>query len=128
MNDIAVLELDRDLKLNSNVQGICLPSQIYSTGTVAFVSGWGHMAGKDYNFTRRRATTKKLTHIFSEQETPCELQYLGVPILSMEVCRNSELGKTFKAVVQKDLPDSQMCAGHLEGGKDACQVIKILLL
>jgi hypothetical protein len=58
----------------------------------------------------------------SDQETPCELQYLGVPLLSPEICRKSELGQTYKTFIQRDLPDIQLCAGHLEGGKDACQV------
>ena len=58
-----------------------------------------------------------------DEETPCELQYVGVPLLSQDVCRKSELGLTYQDAIGRDLPDVQLCAGHLEGGKDACQVL-----
>ena len=64
-----------------------------------------------------------MTSILIDKAIPCELQYVGLPILAQEVCRTTELGMAYKASIGKDLPDIQLCAGHLEGGKDACQVI-----
>ena len=57
-----------------------------------------------------------------DKESPCELQYVGLPIIDQEVCKSTELGQVYKFTIGKDLPDIQLCAGHLEGGKDACQV------
>jgi secreted trypsin-like serine protease len=45
-NDLAILELLHDFRLNENIKPVCLPTKQYTTGDVAFVSGWGHMAGK----------------------------------------------------------------------------------
>ena len=60
--------------------------------------------------------------ILVDKQTPCELQYVGLPIIDHEVCKKTETGKTFLRSTNKELPDVQLCAGHLEGGKDACQV------
>ena len=64
----------------------------------------------------------KILLTFVDKESPCELQYVGLPIIDPEVCKNTELGQVYKFTIGKDLPDIQLCAGHLEGGKDACQV------
>ncbi len=104
-NDLALLELKKDFKLNDFIQPVCLADHQYQPGENCFVSGWGHN---------------------EHRETPCELQYVGVPILDPNVCRGTELGLTYKEVIGRDLPDIQLCAGHLEGGKDACQVALIL--
>ena len=47
---------------------------------------------------------------------------MGVPIIDHETCKNTKLGLTYKNSVKRDLPSIQMCAGHLGGGKDLCQV------
>ena len=47
---------------------------------------------------------------------------MGVPIIDHETCKNTKLGLTYKNSVKRDLPSIQMCAGHLGGGKDVCQV------
>ena len=60
-----------------------------------------------------------------DQQTPCELQFVGVPLVSKEVCKNTELGLTYRDAIGRDLPDVQLCAGHMEGGRDACQVLFI---
>lgn len=46
---------------------------------------------------------------------------MGLPLLSQDVCKTTETGAIYKETVGTDLPDVQMCAGHLEGRKDACQ-------
>ena len=67
-------------------------------------------------------TLFEFRYVITDKDTPCELQYVGVPIIDHETCKSTELGLTYKNSVQRDLPSIQMCAGHLEGGKDACQV------
>lgn len=44
---------------------------------------------------------------------PFNLQCVEVPILSDKDCENSYPGK---------ITERMVCAGYLEGGKDACQV------
>lgn len=44
---------------------------------------------------------------------PFNLQCVEVPILSDWECENAYTGK---------ITDRMVCAGYLEGGKDACQV------
>ena len=101
-NDLAILELEKDFVLNEIIQPVCLPTKKFQPGEVCFVSGWGHDQSK---------------------QSPCELQYVGLPIIEQEICKSTELGQVYKFTIGKDLPDIQLCAGHLEGGKDACQVI-----
>jgi len=52
------------------------------------------------------------------QEVPkvsSDLMYVDLPIRSEKECR-----KLLKDIT--DLPSGMMCAGYLEGGRDACQV------
>ena len=63
-----------------------------------------------------------LKNSFTDKEHPCELQYVGLPLIDKEVCKATETGLVYKESTGNELPEIQICAGHLEGGKDACQV------
>ena len=45
-NDIAIVEVVSDIKLNQNAQPACLPTKEFLPGTLLFVSGWGHDESK----------------------------------------------------------------------------------
>lgn len=97
-NDICLLQLDRDAKLIEDVVWpICLPDSILQRknlqGYMATVVGWG--------------TTK-----YGGQHSNI-MQQISLPIWDNEDCDKRYL---------QPLNKNFLCAGFLEGGKDACQV------
>jgi secreted trypsin-like serine protease len=98
-NDIALIELEGEVKFNENVQPVCLPprSHSYRDGTPAFVSGWG--------YTRYRGTLPSTLHI------------VGVPLLNKGKCQSMY----DKARVSRRINDNVICAGYEQGGKDSCE-------
>lgn len=94
-NDISILELKTPLTFDTTIQPVKLPEadEDVPEGLNGTVTGWG----KD-----------------SENgEMQTHLRKLDVPIASVEQCK-----KIYGTVIT----DHMMCAGYLEGGKDACQV------
>ncbi|XP_043679848.1 transmembrane protease serine 9-like [Vespula pensylvanica] len=94
-NDIAIIEMDRPVSLDSIVRTACLPEDkaIDYTGAMATVVGWG-----------RTGENKPVSD---------ELRKVNVPILSQEECD--------QAGYQKNrLTDNMFCAGYLDGKRDAC--------
>ena len=53
---------------------------------------------------------------------PCELKYIRMPLIDHQVCQNTQTGKLYQMVSGRPYPDIQICAGFLNGTKDACQV------
>uniref|UniRef100_A0A8D3BSP9 Suppressor of tumorigenicity 14 protein-like n=1 Tax=Scophthalmus maximus TaxID=52904 RepID=A0A8D3BSP9_SCOMX len=93
-NDIALMELDKEVTLNQNIWPICLPSPSYDfpAGQEAWITGWGA--------TREGGMTATV------------LQKAEVRILNSTVC---------KRLMNDEVTDRMMCAGVLKGGVDACQ-------
>ncbi|XP_047620935.1 coagulation factor IX isoform X1 [Phacochoerus africanus] len=95
-HDIALLELDEPLTLNSYVTPICIADKEYTNIFLKFgsgyVSGWGRV------FNRGRSATI--------------LQYLKVPLVDRATCLRS---------TKFTIHNNMFCAGFHEGGKDSCQ-------
>ncbi|XP_045538738.1 serine protease Hayan-like [Papilio machaon] len=101
-NDIAIIELQTDVRFSKYVQPACLWPR-YDTsplGTKATLTGWGVIE-----------TARLLT-------SP-ELQAAEVDILSSEVC--DSLLKPSCTRLWCGMNETQLCAGKLAGGVDACQ-------
>ncbi|XP_017778661.1 PREDICTED: trypsin-1-like [Nicrophorus vespilloides] len=97
-NDISLIKLQKPLKLvEKRIEPICLPlpdDVFYGNGVVA---GWGRW---DEN----------------ERATP-RLNHVSLPIINKTVCDYQYKRVGFSGY----LNDCQMCAGFLNGRKDACQ-------
>ncbi|KAJ0036552.1 hypothetical protein NQD34_005229 [Periophthalmus magnuspinnatus] len=93
-NDVALMELDKDVVLNQYVWPICLPAEThrFSSGTEAWITGWG---------ATREGGSTSLT-----------LQKASVRLVNSTVC---------KALMGDDVTEQMLCAGVLQGGIDACQ-------
>lgn len=95
-HDIALLELDEPLTLNSYVTPICIANREYTNIFLKFgsgyVSGWGK--------------------VFNRGRTASVLQYLKVPLVDRATCLRS---------TKFTIYNNMFCAGFHEGGKDSCQ-------
>ncbi|KAG7211723.1 hypothetical protein KM043_010969 [Ampulex compressa] len=94
-NDIAIIEMDRPVRVDGFIRTACLPEDkaIDYTGAMATVVGWG-----------RTGESKPVSD---------ELRKVSLPILSQEECD--------RAGYQKNrITENMFCAGYLEGERDAC--------
>ncbi|XP_036126965.1 coagulation factor IX isoform X2 [Molossus molossus] len=95
-HDIALLELDTPLTLNSYVTPICIADREYTNIFLKFgsgyVSGWGR--------------------VFNRGRSASILQYLKVPLVDRATCLRS---------TKFTIYNNMFCAGFHEGGKDSCQ-------
>merc|ERR1711909_18435 len=93
-NDIAVLELESSVSLTAypNIKPICLPAKGATfSGTTATVSGWGTMASGSYMNSH--------------------LHEVAVNVYGQGEC----------GAMNDHMTEDMLCAGLMEGGKDACQ-------
>nr|BAA82364.2 trypsinogen 3 [Paralichthys olivaceus] len=91
--DIMLMKLAHPVTVNEYVRPVALPKACPVAGDMCTVSGWGN--------------------IYTDQVfNPFNLQCVKVPILSNVECEGSYPGM---------ITDRMVCAGYLEGGKDACQ-------
>lgn len=108
-NDIALLELNHALKWSDSVSPACLPSSSAENDNVvpldnvlATVAGWGW------------------THEDSSKGGRAKiLQKARVNVIETQVCQKWYATQGKKTKIQ----DTQICAGHEQGGVDACWVI-----
>ncbi|KAJ2949427.1 hypothetical protein O0L34_g15343 [Tuta absoluta] len=101
-NDIALMELHKDLEFRRNIQPACLWHQFdtKSLGTEATATGWGVL----------EAYSRKLSPI---------LQVVTLDIIDSKTC--NELLQSYCNRLWCGIQDSQICAGKLAGGVDTCQ-------
>uniref|UniRef100_A0A2K6GG58 Serine protease 8 n=1 Tax=Propithecus coquereli TaxID=379532 RepID=A0A2K6GG58_PROCO len=102
--DIALLRLRSSVTFSRHIRPICLPAAnaSFPNGLHCTVTGWGHTA-----------PSVSLLN-------PRPLQQLEVPLISRETCNclyNINANPEEPHFIQQDM----VCAGYVEGGKDACQ-------
>ncbi|KAF3424102.1 hypothetical protein E2986_14115 [Frieseomelitta varia] len=94
-NDIALLALKVPFKLTPEVNVAPLADNSPIPDTICQVAGWGYPA-EDYPVTSEN------------------LMYVDLPLLSRGTCK-----KLLEDIT--DFPPGMLCAGYIEGQKDACQ-------
>ncbi|XP_061400074.1 trypsin-1-like [Musca vetustissima] len=94
--DYSLLKLSREIEFDDTKQAVKLPEtkDMEMDGTMCFVTGWGN--------------TQNAT------ESRDWLRLAEVPIFNQEQC--SDKYRKFGGVTER-----MICAGYIEGGKDACQ-------
>ncbi|CAL8124258.1 unnamed protein product [Orchesella dallaii] len=99
-NDLALLKLETPVNLTAtpHIVPICLPgSDDLLIGENATVTGWGRLS--------------------EGGQLPNTLQYVQVPIISNDKCRDMFL----KSGRMEHIPEIFLCAGYDNGGRDSCQ-------
>ncbi|CAL7945078.1 unnamed protein product [Xylocopa violacea] len=92
--DVALLEIDGEIKLGTRAQPIGLPSHEPAAGTMVNVTGWGTVQ-------QGGSTTTNLMRV-------------SVPIVSRKNC--NDVYSSLNTITNR-----MICAGYTSGGKDACQ-------
>ncbi|XP_029161316.1 serine protease 53-like [Nylanderia fulva] len=92
--DIALLEVDGEIRFNDRLQPVKLAENELANGVMVNVTGWGAVqpGGKSSPVLRK----------------------VSLPIVDRKTCRNR-----YKYV--RSITDRMICAGYMEGGKDSCQ-------
>ncbi|XP_040273762.1 transmembrane protease serine 9 [Bufo bufo] len=93
--DVAVLELESELRFNKYTQPICLPASthIFPMGKKCIITGWGYL--KEDNLVK-----------------PEVLQKATVALIDQTLCNS---------LYSNVVTDRMVCAGYLEGKIDSCQ-------
>lgn len=94
-HDIALLQLERPLVENKAIQIAKLPTARSIPGTLCEVAGWGY-------------PSEDIIEAMNTQ------MFVRLPLLNQTLCR--EL-----LVNSSSVPNGMLCAGYIQGEKDACQ-------
>ncbi|KAI5131925.1 prostasin isoform X2 [Manis pentadactyla] len=102
--DIALLRLSNPVTFSRYIRPICLPAAnaSFPNGLQCTVTGWGHVAPS------------------VSLKAPRQLQQLVVPLISRETC-NCLYNINAKPEEPHSVQQDMVCAGYVNGGKDACQ-------
>ncbi|XP_016905487.1 trypsin alpha-3 [Apis cerana] len=92
--DIALLQVDGTIQLNSNVQPVKLATSEPKAGTIVTVTGWGALK--------------------EGGSTSSHLMKVSLPIVARSECQNAY--KNYNTITNR-----MICAGYTQGGKDSCQ-------
>uniref|UniRef100_A0A8C4WMT7 Peptidase S1 domain-containing protein n=1 Tax=Gopherus evgoodei TaxID=1825980 RepID=A0A8C4WMT7_9SAUR len=92
-HNIMLIKLAHPVQTDAYVQPVALLTACPAASTSCVVSGWGN--------------------ILSDGSDPYNLQCINIPILSNAQC---------EGFYPRMITSTMLCAGYLEGGKDACQV------
>ncbi|XP_078463943.1 mannan-binding lectin serine protease 1-like [Lampetra planeri] len=99
-NDIAVVELERNVRVTDLIAPVCLPDEriqrLTTPGTMLAVTGWGKEFLSKY---------------------PETLMQTEVPLVDNTTCQEAYSQTVPSHVVSEDM----LCAGFHNGGQDACQ-------
>ncbi|XP_071067539.1 brain-specific serine protease 4 isoform X2 [Dasypus novemcinctus] len=98
--DIALVRLEHAVQFSERVLPVCLPgpSVRLSPDTNCWIAGWGSI------------------HDGVPLPAPQTLQKLKVPIIDAEVCSRLY----WRGAGQRAITEDMLCAGYLEGERDAC--------
>ncbi|XP_037669861.1 prostasin [Choloepus didactylus] len=102
--DIALLRLSSPITFSRTIRPICLPAAnaSFPNGLQCTVTGWGHVAPS------------------VSLQAPRPLQQLEVPLISRDTC-NCLYNINAKPEEPHFIQPDMVCAGYVQGGKDACQ-------
>lgn len=120
-NDIAILVMDYEVTFNDAVQPICLPPlDPLFTGEMAVAAGWGKI---DYGKSTYPGLILCINDLLltiggKNSDIPLEVR---IPVVDNRKCQ--EKFSATKAIIT----ENNLCAGVLNGEKDACQVIRALI-
>ncbi|XP_076241296.1 trypsin-1 [Calliopsis andreniformis] len=94
LNDIALLRVVEPFQLNNQRKAVSLYSGNAETlvGKNGMISGWGD----------------------TKNGLPTKLRKVDVPLISKQSCNNAYR-------IYGGIPEGQICAGFMKGGKDSCQ-------
>ncbi|KAM6155652.1 testisin-like [Rhynchocyon petersi] len=102
-NDIAMVKLSSAVTYKKNIQPICVMNSTleFQDRTDCWVTGWG-----------KTQEHKKLAY-------PYNLQEVQIAIINTTTCNRMFYQPDFRSPIQGDM----ICAGTMEGGKDACALM-----
>lgn len=101
-SDLALLKLDREVRISHYVKPVCLPEgqqkSLFDPGKFGRVVGWGYKVSKS-SFGQFANTLKEIC----------------IPTISNNVCKAAFKDEGYTVTPQ------MLCAGEASGGKDSCQ-------